>query len=145
MAVWCKITPLRTNFYNSSIKVQYRTTIDVFARISCRSVPLQRKATSMYPLQKTPTLFTAILHPFVAKILIREICVRPTYACKILSGSVKVCGSYSRKADYEQIHITLSYICMTAYKTAECQLCYRLQRLTTRCEHSAQNEFIHTG
>jgi len=30
-----------------------------------------------------------------------------------LSGSVKVCRSYSRKADFEQIHITLS--CIGAY------------------------------
>jgi len=30
------------------------------------------------------------------------------YACKILSGSVNVCCSYSRKADSEQIHIAFS-------------------------------------
>ena len=29
----------------------------------------------------------------------------PTYACKILSGSVKICWSYLRKANFEQMHI----------------------------------------
>jgi len=41
------------------------------------------------------------------------------HACKILSGSVNVCQSYSRKADFEQIHITLSCICMTAYNNVK--------------------------
>ena len=35
MAVWGKITPLRENFQNSSIKIQQSTPIDVFARIWC--------------------------------------------------------------------------------------------------------------
>jgi len=64
MAVCGKITPLRVNFHYSSIKVQYRTTIDVFPRISCWSVPLQRNGNSLYPLQITPTLLTAILRHF---------------------------------------------------------------------------------
>jgi len=59
--VWCKIAPLRANFQNSSIKVQQT---DVLAGLSCPSVPLQRNASSLYPLQKTPTLFTAILRHF---------------------------------------------------------------------------------
>ena len=61
-----------------------------------------------------PPLFCAPLAPGT-KILTHEIWVWPTYACKILSGSVKICQSYSRKANFEQIHITLSCICMTAY------------------------------
>jgi len=44
-----------------------------------------------------------------AKILTREIWVRPTYICKMLSWCVKVCRSYSRKADFEQMRITLSW------------------------------------
>ena len=39
-----------------------------------------------------------------------DLCSVYTYACQILSGSVKVCRSYSRKANFEQIHITLSCI-----------------------------------
>jgi len=71
-----------------------------------------------YPLQNCDShLFAAILRLFVqgAKSLTREIWVWPTYACKILSGSVKVCRSYSRKANFEQIHIKLSCVCITAY------------------------------
>jgi len=34
-------------------------------------------------------------------------------ACKILSGSINIYRSYPRKANFEQIHITLSCICMT--------------------------------
>ena len=53
-----------------------------------------------------------------AKILARDIRFRPTYDCKILFGSVNVCGS-SRKADFEQIHnydvIHMHDRCMTAY------------------------------
>jgi len=59
---------------------------------------------------KTPTFSPLFCAPLAqgAKMLTNEIWVRPTYACKILSGSVKVCRSYSPKADFEQIHITLS-------------------------------------
>jgi len=41
------------------------------------------------------------------KILTREVWVRPTYDWKILSGPVKVCRRFLRKADFEQIHITM--------------------------------------
>jgi len=99
MAALGQNNPLWENFQNSSIKVQRRTSIDFFARISCRSVPLQRKASSLYPLQNTH-LSAATLHPFGpahgSKILTREISVRPTYACNILSGSVKVCRQKER-------------------------------------------------
>ena len=40
---WSKVTPLSENFQNTSIKVQWRTLIDVFARIWWRCLPLQRK------------------------------------------------------------------------------------------------------
>ena len=36
-------------------------------------------------------------------------------ACKILSGSVKACESYSRKANFEQIRIMLSRYAMIVY------------------------------
>jgi len=59
-------------------------------------------------------LFAPILHPFGpaqgAKILTRDLSSAYTYACKILSGSVQVCWNHSRKADFEQIHLTLSRI-----------------------------------
>ena len=57
--------------------------------------------------QKTPTFFSPSFCAPLAqgvKILTSEIWVRPTYACKILSGFVKVCRSYSRKADFEYMH-----------------------------------------
>jgi len=72
--------------------------------------PVRKKKTSLYPLLKINThLFATISRPFSqgAKILMREISTRPTYACKILSWSVRVCRSYLRKPDFEQ-HITLS-------------------------------------
>jgi len=105
------------NFQNSSIKVQYRTAIDDFVWISCRSVPLQRNASSLFPLRKIHTLFTVILCPFGPgrKSFNTWDLSSPTCACKILSGSIKVCRSYSRTADFEQIHIMLPCICMTAY------------------------------
>jgi len=36
-------------------------------------------------------------------------------ACKILFGSIKVYQSYPRKADFEQIHITLSYMGLVSF------------------------------
>jgi len=74
--------------------------------------PLQRNASSLYPIRKkTLTFLAAILRPFGpgAKILTREVSVRPTY-CQILSGSVKVCGSSSRKADFEQIPTGITHM-----------------------------------
>jgi len=66
--------------------------------------------------KKTSTFSPPFCAPLAqgAKIL-TLIWVRPIYACKILSRSVKVCRSYLRKADFEQMHITMSCICMTAY------------------------------
>jgi len=60
---------------------------------------------------KTPTFSPLFCAPLAqgAKMLTNEIWVRPTYACKILSGSVKVCRSYSPKADFEQIHVMIAY------------------------------------
>jgi len=60
-----------------------------------RSIPLQRNATSLYSFLLS---FCASLAQG-AHILIREIWVQPTYAFKLLSGSVKVCRSYARKSD----------------------------------------------
>jgi len=85
-----------------------------FPRISYRVVPLQRETSSLYPLCTFSLPFCASFAQG-AKILTREIWVRHTYACKILSASVKVCRNYSRKANFEQINITLSCKCMTAY------------------------------
>jgi len=59
-----KITPLTENFQNSSVKIQQSTAIDVFAGISCRSVSLQRKASSYCTRYKNIHIFTAILRPF---------------------------------------------------------------------------------
>jgi len=45
---------LGQNFQNSSVKVQYyRTPIDVFFPNFMLIFPLQRNASSLYPLQKT--------------------------------------------------------------------------------------------
>jgi len=75
--------------------------------------PVQRKTSLLHNRYKeqppfSPSFFAPLA--LCAKIATRETWVRPAYACKILSGSVKVCWSYSRKADFQQIHITLSYI-----------------------------------
>jgi len=74
--------------------------------------PVTKKNNFVVPVTKTLTFFTAILHlfgPGCLNFVTREILVRLTCMCKILSGSVKVCQSYSRKANFQQIHITLSY------------------------------------
>jgi len=70
---WGKITP-KEAFQSPSINVQQGIPIDVFAGISCRSVPLQRKANSMYPSQNThlsPPLCASLAQG--VKILTREI------------------------------------------------------------------------
>jgi len=110
-----KITPLMLNFHKSSIKVQQITPIEVFTRISWWSVPLQRNASSLYPLQKIPTFSPPLCAPLAqgAKISTRAIWLLPESACKILSGSVKVCRSYSRKADFQQIRISCHAMLMT--------------------------------
>jgi len=56
------------------------------------------------PVTKTPTFRPPFCAPLDqdAKILTREIKVRPTCARKILSRSVKVNQSYSRKAGFEK-------------------------------------------
>ena len=84
--------------------------------------PVTKKNNFILPVRKKlPHLLPPFCTPLAqgAKILTRQIRFRPTYACKLLSRSVKVCRSYSRKADFQQIHtgITLpvSCICMTAY------------------------------
>ena len=66
-----------------------------FSRISCRSVPLQRKINFIVPVTKRPLFSPPFCAPLAqgVKILTGEIWVRPTYACKILSRFVKVCQS----------------------------------------------------
>jgi len=96
MAVWGKITPLRVHFQNSSrFNTGQRLTFspEFHADLSRYK---EMRANSLYPLQETPTLLTPILRPFGPgrKILTREIWLRPTHACKIFSGFVKVCRSY---------------------------------------------------
>jgi len=67
--------------------------------------PVTKKNNFVVPVTKNTHLFAAILRPSG---LLRQnfntwdLSYRPTYACKILSGSVKVCRSYSRKYDFEQ-------------------------------------------
>jgi len=50
-------------------------------------------------------------------------------ACKFFSGSIKVCRSYSRKADFEQIHKLRCVICISS-KSAfrRCSHAYARQR-----------------
>jgi len=106
------------NFQSVSINVQYVTAIDVFLpkfRADLSRYKEMRVHCTRY--KKTPTLHRhfAPLWPTALEILTHEIRVRPTYACKILSRSIKVWRSYSQKADFEEMHITLSCICITAY------------------------------
>jgi len=101
MAVWGQITPLRENCQNSSIKVQQRTPINFFGRISCRSLPLQRENKVIVPVTKH-SLFRRHFAPLWPRTGRQNfntwhLSSTFTYACKIVSGSVKVCRSYSRK------------------------------------------------
>jgi len=132
-----KITHLREHFQNSSIKVQYCTPIDVFFPNCMPICAVTKKNNFIVPVIKHP-LFAAILRPFGPwrQILPREIWFRPTYVGKILSGSVMVCRSYSRKADLKQIHITLSCICMTAYNYHQLNNNEVLQDYTIDCKRS---------
>jgi len=86
------------------------------------AVLLQRNASSIIvPITKAH-LFRRHFVPFwprAPKIFNTWDRFPPTCACKILSGSVKVCRSYSRKADFEQIHITQSCIFMAAYNNLQ--------------------------
>ena len=118
-AVWGEITPLRANCQNSSYtKLQQRTVIGAFLpEIPADLSRYKEMRVHCTPYKKLPPFSPPFCAPFAQDTtsLTREICVRSTYACKILSGSVKVCESYSRKANFEQIRIMLSCICMTAY------------------------------
>ena len=109
--IWSKIAILRENFQNSFIKVQYiRQRLTIFPNFMPIYPVTKKWEFILYPLQKKlPPFSTPFCAPLAqgVKILTREIWVRPTYVCVILSGSVMVCRSYSRKADFEQIH-TLS-------------------------------------
>jgi len=90
-------------FYWGSIEdVNWR-----FTRISCRYKEMRVYCTRY---KKTPP-FAAIMCPFGPgrQNLSCEIWVRPRYDCKILLRCVMVCRNYWRKADFEQIYITLSY------------------------------------
>jgi len=84
---------------------------------------------------KTPT-FSLLCAPLAqgAKILTCEIWVRPTYACKILSGPVKVYRSYSRKADFEQYILRSQRTTIMEHSFA--RLCTREVKKTTNtfCE-----------
>jgi len=72
--------------------------------------PVTKKNNFIVPVTKKQQPF---LPPFCtplaqgANILTRAIWVPPTYACKILSGYIKVCWSYLWKADFEQLHIIM--------------------------------------
>jgi len=90
------------------------TVLPEFHADVCRYKEMRVYCTRYKKLPPFSPLFCAPLAQG-AKISMHEIWVRPTYACEILSGSIKVCRNYSRKADFEQIHITLSCICMRAY------------------------------
>jgi len=74
------------------------------------------KKTQLCTRYKNTHFFAAILLPFGPgrqnfNRMRFELGLGPTYASKILSGSVKVYRSYSRKADFKQkMHITLSCV-----------------------------------
>jgi len=116
-ALKAKSTPSGKIFQILLLRFNRGHRLTFFARIWCLFVPLQRKTSSLYPLQKHQSFPLPFCVPLAlgAEILTREIWVWPTYACKILSGSIKVCWSYLQKADFEQIHIMLSCKCMTAH------------------------------
>ena len=74
---------------------------------------LGRKASSFYPLQKNAHLFAAVLRPFVseARILTREIVVRPTCACKIFIRIGKGLPElFAKSRFWANTHITPSCI-----------------------------------
>jgi len=105
-----KILPLRFNIWDTDWRF--------FARISCQSVTLQRKQIHIVPLQKNT------FRRHFAPLWPREIWVRRSYACKILSGYVKICRSYSRKVNFEQLHIAVTQMhdCVqrwTLYRVAQ--------------------------
>jgi len=138
---------LKVNFQNSSIKVQYRTAIDVspefHADLSCY------KEMRIHCIRcKNSTLLTAILRPFgPGRQHFNTWNLTSAYtSCKILSGSVKVCRSYSPYyskqvywiclcsnvlyadktiltiADFEQIHMPWQCRPTIRYFTAICKV-----------------------
>jgi len=120
-----KITLLRESFENSSIRINTDWRLNSANFMPICSVT--KKCEFIVPVTKSPTFFAAILRPFGPWRLncnkwdlssAYNILWLTTYACKILSGSVKVCRSYSRKADFEQIHYAVMDIQLhiTAYK-----------------------------
>jgi len=113
-AVWCKIKGQILRILQLRFNRGQRLTFCLNFMPIC---PLTKKCEFTVHVTKKLTPFSPLfcaLWPRAPKFS-HEIWVRPTYACKILSGSVKVCRSYLRKANFEQIHITLSSICTTAY------------------------------
>jgi len=77
--------------------------------------PVTKKCDFIVPVTKPCTFFRrhfALLWRRAPKFQKLGIWVRPTCVCTILSGSVKVCRSYSQNADFEQTHRP---IYMTAY------------------------------
>jgi len=76
MAIWGKITPLRVHFQNSSIKVQFRTTIDVFPPNFMLICFVTKKCEFTVPVtNKLPPFSLPFCAPLAqgAKILTREI------------------------------------------------------------------------
>jgi len=93
MALWGNYRPLIENYRTPSIKVRQKTPIDVFCRNFIPICAVTKKCEFVAPTPKTCTFWPPFCAPLAqgAKILRLEIWVKSTYACKILSGSVKVC------------------------------------------------------
>jgi len=124
MTVWSKITPFRVNFQNSSIKVQYRTTIDVFPefladlsrykemRIHCTRykklppfsppfcAPLAQGAKILTPVKfyPDPLRFAGVIRYIIPSRYTESVCTVGPYADK----------------NIKRLLILSKYICMTA-------------------------------
>ena len=79
------ISSLRETFKNSTIKVRKRPSIHVFSWISRRSVLLQRKTTSLYPLQKNIHLYRRHFAPLWPMALCRRnFCPKPLRFAEVI-------------------------------------------------------------
>ena len=120
MAVWGKITPLRVHFQNSSrFNTGQRLTFspEFHADLSRYK---EMRANSLYPLQINSHLLTAILRPSGPgrkNFNTWDLTSASTHACKILSGSVKACRSYSSYYSKQVYWICLYswFICRQKY------------------------------
>jgi len=84
---------LRENFQNSSVRVEWRTMMCVLPEFHANLSHYKENNFISPVTKKTPTFFAAILCCFDPG---HQNFNMPTYACKTLSASVKVCQSYSQ-------------------------------------------------